>query len=225
MLISICAFLTKMFCSFSFFFDSVYNKQKVCYNKIEENIPRLSIFKEEFSMKINIIGRQMNVWDEMKSTIEEKLGKLDKYFSDACTATATLSSKHGRKCLELTIVSSGTIFRSEVEDETFRNALDQAVYAIERQIRKNKTRLERRLRLGAFDQGFSDTGEDFEEEPEFKIRRKSFPIKPMSVEEAIMQMNLIGHEFFVFRDEQSDELQVVYKRHDGDYGLITDAEE
>ena len=176
-------------------------------------------------MKINIIGRQMNVWDEMKSTIEEKLGKLDKYFSDACTATATLSSKHGRKCLELTIVSSGTIFRSEVEDETFRNALDQAVYAIERQIRKNKTRLERRLRLGAFDQGFSDTGEDFEEEPEFKIRRKAFPIKPMSVEEAIMQMNLIGHEFFVFRDEQSDELQVVYKRHDGDYGLITDAEE
>ena len=176
-------------------------------------------------MKINIIGRQMNVWDEMKSTIEEKLDKLDKYFSDECSATATLSSKHGRKCLELTIVASGTIFRSEVEDETFRNALDQAVYAIERQIRKNKTRLSRRLRQGAFDVGFADTGEDFEEEVEFRIRRKSFPIKPMSVEEAIMQMNLIGHEFFVFKDEDSDEIQVVYKRHDGDYGLITDAEE
>ena len=176
-------------------------------------------------MKVNIIGRQMNVWDEMKHTIEEKLAKLDKYFNDECTATVTLSSKRSRKCLEVTIVASGTIFRSEVEDETFRNALDQAVYAIERQIRKNKTRLSRRLRQGAFDMGFSDTGEDFEEEVEFRIRRKSFSIKPMSVEEAIMQMNLIGHEFFVFKDETTDEIQVVYKRNDGDYGLISDAEE
>ncbi len=176
-------------------------------------------------MKTTIIGRHMNVWDEMKATIEEKLAKLDKYFSDEAAATATLSSKHGRKCLEITIVSAGTIFRSEVEDETFRNALDQAVYAIERQIRKNKTRLSRRLREGAFDVGFAETLEDFEEEAEFKIRRKSFAIKPMSVEEAIMQMNLLGHEFFVFKDEDSDALQVVYKRHDGDYGLITDAEE
>ena len=171
-------------------------------------------------MKVNIIGRQMNVWDEMKSTIEAKLEKLDKYFSDNCSATATLSSKHGRKCLELTIVASGTIFRSEVEDETFRNALDQAVYAIERQIRKNKTRLSRRLRAGAFDIGFADTGEDFEEEAEFRIRHKSFPIKPMSVEEAILQMNLLEHQFFMFRDDQSGEPCVVYRRKDGDYGLI-----
>ena len=176
-------------------------------------------------MKVNIIGRQMNVWDEMKSTIEEKLAKLDKYFDEGASATATLSSKHGRKCLELTLVASGTIFRSEVEDETFRNALDQAVYAIERQIRKNKTRLSRRLRQDAFATSFADTGEDFEEEVEFRIRRKSFAIKPMSPEEAIMQMNLIGHEFFVFRDEHSDEIQVVYKRHDGDYGLIADEAE
>ena len=221
----ICAFLINFKVFISFFFDTIYKKTKVCYNEIEEEIPRLSIFKEDFHMKVNIIGRQMNVWDEMKSTIEEKLAKLDKYFDENVSATATLSSKHGRKCLELTIVASGTIFRSEVEDETFRNALDQAVYAIERQIRKNKTRLSRRLRQDAFAGAFADTGEDFEEEVEFRIRRKSFSIKPMSVEEAIMQMNLIGHEFFVFRDEHSDEIQVVYKRNDGDYGLITDAEE
>ena len=171
-------------------------------------------------MKVNIIGRQMNVWDEMKNTIEAKLEKLDKYFSDSCSATATLSSKHGHKCLELTIVASGTIFRSEVEDETFRNALDQAVYAIERQIRKNKTRLARRLRSGAFDAGFADTGEEFEEEVEFRIRRKSFPIKPMSVEEAIMQMNLIGHAFYAFTDADSGDVCVVYKRKEGSYGLI-----
>ena len=173
-------------------------------------------------MKVNIIGRQMNVWDEMKKVIETKLQKLDKYFSDECTATVTLSCKHNQKCLEITIVSSGTIFRSEVEDETFRNALDRSVYLIERQIRKNKTRLERRLKSGAFESGITETGEDFEEEPEFHIRRKSFSIKPMSAEEAIMQMNLLQHEFFVFRNSETEEISVVYKRHDNTYGLIED---
>ena len=172
-------------------------------------------------MKITIVGRQMNVWDEMKLLIESKLAKLDKYFGDECSATATLSSKHNKKCLEITIVSSGTIFRSEVQDETFRNALDRALYSIERQIRKNKTRLAKRLREDAFDYGIIDTGEDFEEEAEFNIRRKSFAIKPMSVEEAIMQMNLLDHEFFVYKDDSTDEVCVVYKRKDGDYGLIS----
>ena len=171
-------------------------------------------------MKINIIGRQMNVWDEMKLIIESKLDKLSKYFTDECSATVTLSSKHNKKCLEITIVSAGTIFRSEIQDETFRNALDRAVAAIERQIRKNKTRLSKRLRADAFDYGIFDTGEDFEEEPEFKIRQKRFTLKPMSVEEAIMQMNLLEHEFFVFKDASTEEVCVVYKRQDGDYGLI-----
>ena len=171
-------------------------------------------------MKVTIIGRQMNVWDEMKSTIEAKLEKLDKYFSDECSATVTLSSRRNSKCLEITIVSSGTIFRSEVQDETFRNALDHAVYTIERQIRKNKTRLAKRLRSGAFDQGIIDTGEDYEEEKEFSIRRKSFTIKPMSVEEAIMQMNLLDHEFFVFKEDTTEKVCVVYKRHDNTYGII-----
>ena len=173
-------------------------------------------------MKITVIGRQMNVWSEMKLIIETKLAKLEKYFNDECEATATLSTKRDNKCLEITIVSSGTIFRSEIEDETFRNALDRAVNSIERQIRKNKTRLERRLKTGAFADGMFETGEDIEEEPEFIIREKSFPIKPMSVEEAIMQMNLIGHEFFVFRDDRTEEICVVYKRHDNTYGLICD---
>ena len=173
-------------------------------------------------MKITIIGRQMNVWSEMKIIIENKLAKLDKYFDDGCEATATLSCKHDQKCLEITIVASGTIFRCEIEDETFRNALDRAINSIERQIRKNKTRLEKRLKSGAFADGILETGEDIEEEPEFIIREKSFPIKPMCVEEAIMQMNLLDHEFFVFRDDQTEEICVVYKRHDNTYGLICD---
>lgn len=171
-------------------------------------------------MKVTIVGRQMNVWDEMKLIIENKMDKLAKYFNDECSATVTLSSKHNEKCLEITIVSAGTIFRSEMQDETFRNALDRAVTAIERQIRKNKTRLAKRLRADAFSGGIFDMGEDFEEEPEFKIRRKSFTLKPMAIEEAIMQMNLLEHEFFVFKDDVTGEVNVVYKRADGDYGLI-----
>ena len=171
-------------------------------------------------MKVNVIGRQMNVWNEMKETIDQKLAKLDKYFNDEASATVTLSSKRNYKCLEITINASGFIFRSEVEDETFRNALDRAINAIERQIRKNKTRLQRKLRQGAFDNGIVDTNEDFEEEKEFIIREKTFPLKPMSTEEAIMQMNLIEHEFFVFKNDKTGDVCVVYKRRDGDYGLI-----
>ena len=171
-------------------------------------------------MKINIVARQMNVWDEMKATIESKLSKLDKYFGDEATATVTLSTRKSTKRMEITIVNDGTIFRSEVEDETFRNALDRAIYTIERQIRKNKTRLSRKLRSGAFDEGIFETGEELEEDAEFTIRRKSFPIKPMSAEEAIMQMNLLGHDFFVFKEDVGGKLCVVYKRHDNTYGLI-----
>ena len=102
-------------------------------------------------MKVTIIGRQMNVWTEMKEAIETKLSKLDKYFGDEATATATLSTKRNLKNLEITINAYGTIFRSEAEDETFRNALDKTIYSIERQIRKNKTRLEKKIRSGAFE--------------------------------------------------------------------------
>ena len=176
-------------------------------------------------MKVTIIGRQMNVWEEMKATINEKLAKLDKYFGDDAEATVTLSSKRNLKSLEITITAFGTIFRSETDDDTFRNALDRSIYSIERQIRKNKTRLSNKLRTGAFDEGIFDTGEEYEEDKEFNIRTKAFYFKPMSVEEAIMQMNLLDHEFFVFRDAETEDVCVVYKRRDGDYGLIVPAEE
>ena len=176
-------------------------------------------------MKVNIIGRQMNVWDDMKIIIEGKLQKFDKYFPDECAATVTLSCKHNQKCLEITIVASGTIFRSEVEDETFRNALDRAVYLIERQIRKNKTRLEKKLREGAFEREIKPMYMEPEEDEFAVIRTKKFPIKPMTVEEAILQMNLLEHEFFVFKNhEDEDAFSVVYRRKDGGYGLIASSD-
>ena len=97
-------------------------------------------------MKINVIGRQMNVYEDMKLLINKKLAKLDKFFSGEGDATVTLSCKHNQKFIELTISAAGTLFRSEVGADSFRDALDDAVTNIERQIRKNKTRLARRLR-------------------------------------------------------------------------------
>lgn len=172
-------------------------------------------------MKVTINARQMTVRDSLKELVYKKLEKLDKYFQREGEATVTFSRKRNKENLEVTISAAGTLFRCEVEDETFQNALDRSIDMIERQIRKNKTRLEKRLREDAFDAPY-DFGEDFEEEPaEFKIRHKTFTYKPMSVDEAILQMNLLDHEFFVFEDAQTEEICVVYKRKDGDYGLIT----
>ena len=169
-------------------------------------------------MKLTVIGKQISVYDDTKQLIAEKLEKLDRYFIDEGEATVTLSRKHGTSTLEVTITAANTLFRSEVDAESFRDALDKSVDNIERQIRKNKTRLSKRLRPEILDIEYDDDG--FGEEQEFIVRTKSFDFKPMSVEEAIMQMNLIGHQFFVFIDDETEHTCVVYRRHDGTYGLI-----
>ena len=176
-------------------------------------------------MKLNVIGRQMNVYEDMKLLIEKKLSKLDKFFPGEGTATVTLCCKHNEKSIEITISAAGALFRSEVRAEIFSDALDAASANIERQIRKNKTRLAKRLRSGEFlpppDEEFDDTVLD--DEP--IIRTKTFPLKPMSPEEAILQMNLLGHQFFVFNDDQTGATSVVYTRRDGGYGLIIPEQE
>ena len=172
-------------------------------------------------MKVTINARQMTVRENLKELVFKKLEKLDKYFQKEGDATVTFSRKRNLETLEVTISAAGTLFRCEVEDETFQNALDRAIDMIERQIRKNKTRLEKRLRGEAFETPYDFEGEIEEEPSEFRIRRKAFAYKPMSVDEAILQMNLLGHEFFVFEDAENEDVCVVYKRKDGDYGLIT----
>ena len=176
-------------------------------------------------MKITIVGRQMNVYEDMKVLIEKKLKKLDKFFAGESDATVTMSCKHNEKNLELTINAAGTLFRSEVGAENFRDALDQAVANIERQIRKNKTRLARRLREGSFIPPAPEEYDDITVDEEEIIRTKTFSTKPMSPEEAILQMNLLGHQFFVFIDDQSGDTCVVYTRRDGAYGLIVPEKE
>lgn len=176
-------------------------------------------------MKITVTGRQLNVYDEMKLLIEKKLKKLDKFFSGEADANVTLSCKHNEKTIEITISAGGTLFRSEVGAESFRDALDTAVSNIERQIRKNKTRLSKRLREGAFTVPAPEEFDDTVADEETILRTKTFSTKPMSPEEAILQMNLLGHQFFVFNDDQTGATCVVYTRRDGAYGLIVPEKE
>ncbi len=174
----------------------------------------------ESIMKTTIIGKQMTVSEDLKELVTKKLSKFDKFFRDGSEAFVTFNRRHGEECLEVTISAGGTLFRAEKKSDTFRNALDECIESIERQIRKNKTRLEKRLREGAIDIIESDYSSDVEEERELIIRTKSFRLKPMTSEEAILQMNLLDHEFFMFVDSSTGDTCVVYRRADGNYGLI-----
>ena len=174
-------------------------------------------------MKVTVIGRKTEVPKGFRETVERKLQKYEKFFKDDAEATIVISQKGNYDNLELTITSVGIFFRSEQSDETYQNALDKALSAIERQIRKNKTRLSKRLREGAFLKGGvveEPVVEEPEEETEFTIRTKAFKFKPMSCEEAIMQMNLLEHDFYVFANDESGEVNVVYRKKDGTYGCI-----
>ena len=167
-------------------------------------------------MTLTINGRDITPRNDLRAITEKRIAKLDKFFDNA-EVNVLYSKKRNLQIAEITVHAKGTIFRSEVESETFNNSLDEAIENIIRQIRKYKTKVERDLRVGAFEQ----FEEDYElDEPEMEIRTKTFPVKPMTVEEAILQMNLIGHMFFVFRDAHTSDICVVYKRKDGAYGLI-----
>ena len=171
-------------------------------------------------MKITISGKQMTVRPSLKELSEKKLARFERFFGAEAEVDVCYSCRHDLQYVEITIYYGGTIFRAEQGAETFQNAIDEALEALERQIRKNKTRLEKRLRSGAFEPTPGDIEE--EEEGEFHIRTKYIPVKPMSVEEAILQMNLLEHQFFVFRDAETEKPCVVYRRKNGDYGLITE---
>ena len=176
-------------------------------------------------MKITITGRQTEVPKDFLELVEKKLSKYDKFFRDDATAYVTLKKRRNFEILELTISSSGLMFRAEEENSTFQNALDEALASIERQIRKNKTKLGRRIRESAFQKEEAKAEKLIVEEEapveiDVPIRVKEFTMKPMSVEEAILEMNMLGHQFFVFEHDQTGLISVVYQRKDGGYGLI-----
>lgn len=180
-------------------------------------------------MKFVFTDKKVNIPNYIHNYAEKKVGKLDRYFKEDATAAITFSIEKDRNQVEVTIRSSGTIFRVSESSSDMRASIDAAVASLERQFRKNKSRLEKRLRQGAFERTIDEAEvasfvPDGPEEGEYRIvRTKSFPIKPMTQEEAILQMNLLGHSFFAFRNEDADgSFAVVYRRNDGDYGIIED---
>ena len=176
-------------------------------------------------MKCTFACKKTPLNSSIKEYAEKSISKLDRYFREAPSAFVTFSVEKSHLCtVEITIRGGNTLFRAQTEapDGDMRSAIDAACGYIERQILKNKTRLAKRLRSDAFPAPAADSEFEVAEETEFNIvRTKRFSVKPMSPEEAILQMNLLDHSFFVFRNvEEDDALSIVYQRKNGGYGLI-----
>lgn len=172
-------------------------------------------------MKVIITSKNMNASDHLKQTIESKLDRLGKYFSSDIVANVTLSMEKGRQKIEATINAKGTIFRAEETTNDIYNGVDRVVEKLSSQMSRFKTKLQRKHKDHKEFQ-FAEIPEVAGEELEEMrvVRRKQFDLKPMTVDEAIMQMELLEHTFFVFLNVESDTVNVVYKRKDNDYGLL-----
>ncbi|MBU5293015.1 ribosome-associated translation inhibitor RaiA [Anaerosalibacter bizertensis] len=173
-------------------------------------------------MKIKITGKNMDITDALKEITFKKLGKLDKYFQEDVDTNVTFSVEKNRQIIEVTINLPGTILRAEEYSDDMYNSIDKAVDVLEGQIRKYKTKLQKR-----YQNGETIRFENIEPMPKPKeedipklVKVKRFAMKPMDAEEAILQMELLRHNFFVFMNGETDEVNVVYKRKDGNYGLI-----
>ena len=183
-------------------------------------------------MKFNFIEKKLQLDPEVRLYAEKKVGKLDKFFRSESEANVVFSIERGRCKVEVTLSNNGMYYRASELTNDMHASIDSACSAIERQIRKNKTRLEKRLRDGALSDYQPDytTTEDSpeiqEEAEDFQIvRTKRFSLKPMTPQEAILQMNLLEHEFFAFlNQEDEDSFSVVYRRKNGGYGLISAAD-
>lgn len=170
-------------------------------------------------MNTTIVGRKVNLRPSFKDYADKKLSKLDKFFNDSSEATLTVTVEKNYHKVELTVFDAGMAFRAEQCADEMEEALDVAVEAIVRQIRKNKTRLEKRLRNNAF-----EATEPYVDKSYEVIRRKQIRLNPMTADEAIMQMELVGHMFFMFMDAETGNTSIVYRRNGGGYGVIESIE-
>ena len=174
-------------------------------------------------MRYTITGRNIEITDGLKKAVEEKLHKLGKYFTEETEAKITLSVQKEAHKIEVTIPTKQGLIRAEEVSEDMYVSIDKVEDIIERQIKKFKNKLVDRKQSGvSFSELFiNEEDSDIEEEDEIKIvKTKRFSIKPMDPEEACLQMELLAHDFYVFRNAISDEICVVYKRKDGKYGII-----
>ena len=172
-------------------------------------------------MEVIIHGDKMKVTKAMKDYMKEKLEKLDKYLenSDNIRANVIVKVRNHEQKVEITIPLKSFILRSEETQPDFYAAVDKTIDKLERQIRKNKTKLMSKQVKTSHEFNFAKIEEDKSEERKI-LKRKTIEVKPMSEEEAILQMELLGHEFFVFKNIDTDLVNVLYRRKDGDYGIL-----
>ncbi|MCI8794079.1 MAG: ribosome-associated translation inhibitor RaiA [Bacilli bacterium] len=171
-------------------------------------------------MNINIRGDKIEITDSIKNYVKEKLVRLEKYFDEPnmIDAHVLIRVRNGNELIEVTIPTSKYTLRAEEKNEDLYAAIDLVIDVLERQIRKNKTKLNKKRSEEPF--GFATIESDDEESNESIVKRKDISSKPMSEEEAILQMDLLGHDFFLFKNDDEDCVSLVYKRKDGNYGII-----
>ncbi len=172
-------------------------------------------------MKYIIKGKQVSVTPAMQEKAEKKIGKFEKFFRPDAEAILTFKVEKDRFIFEVAIHSNGTIIRAEERSTDMYAAMDMVVEKLERQIRKHKTKLGKKIHQEAMVPENFDIIEEIDEDNDYEVvKTKRFPLKPMNVEEAILQMDLLSHSFFVFINSETETVNVVYKRKDGRYGLI-----
>lgn len=172
-------------------------------------------------MKFNIHGKKLEVTDSISNYIKEKLERLDKYFEnpDDITATVLIKLRGNEQVVEATINANKFILRGEESHKDLYASIDKVSDKIERQIRKNKTRMSRKVNKELVSD-FSLNFEEPEENDNVIVKRKVIENKPMSEEEAILQMELLGHEFFAFKNDETGDVNILYRRKDGNYGIM-----
>ena len=171
-------------------------------------------------MNITVYGKNIQLTDALKEVATKKISRLDKFFTMDIEAKIVLSVERTKQKVEVTIPFNGRILRVEEALEDMYSSIDDAVESLEKQIRKHKTKLEDRKHSSESIK-FENVEPLEEEEEDFKVvKTKRFAIKPMSIEEAVLQMDLLKHDFFVFLNADTEEVNVVYKRKDANYGLI-----
>ncbi|MDP2892273.1 MAG: ribosome-associated translation inhibitor RaiA [Bacillota bacterium] len=175
-------------------------------------------------MKMNIIGKNMEVSDYLKGVVEKKVSKLARYLRPETEVNAVLSMLRGRHVVEVTIPFGDIVLRGEETTGDMYASVDNVLKKLEKQIIKHRTRLGRKFREEAFTKETTEYGEEYkniesEAQPRV-VRTKRFAIKPMTLDEAVMQYELLGHSFFVFRNAGTGEVNVLYRREDGELGLI-----
>ncbi len=173
-------------------------------------------------MKFTIHGKKLEVTDAIKDYIESKIGRLDKYFEDQSNINTTVVIKLvGKKqVVEVTINTHSFVIRGEESNNDLYASIDLVSDKIERQIRKNKTRMHKKINKDKIKDFNLEYEVENEEKSDVIVKRKVIETKPMDEEEAILQMELLGHDFFVFKNANTDEFNILYKRKDGDYGII-----